>query len=290
MYVLENEQARATVQIRGAELSSFVRKDFGNLEYIWPAEPSVWARHAPVLFPIVGRLPENQYQHAGRTYTLSQHGFARDLDFTLVRHTPAELVLELRDTAATRQQYPFAFQLLISYRLAGPMLTVGWEVHNPGTEELLFSIGAHPAFRCPLLPGEVFEDYAFVFDQPVSFSRHLLRGGLLTGETEPVLHQATELPLSYELFSRDALVLQNFDFTHLTLRSQRSGRAVRMRFEGFPFLGLWTKEPGAPFVCIEPWHGVASLVGPPGELVDKKGILTLAPEQEYATSYSITLE
>ncbi|MBC6696922.1 aldose 1-epimerase family protein [Hymenobacter sp. BT190] len=288
-YTLENELCRVQVQAHGAELSSFVRKDLDNLEYIWEADPAVWGRHAPVLFPIVGRLPQDTYQHQGQSYRLPQHGFARDQEFRLVRQTAAELVLELQANDATRAVFPFEFNLQISYRLAGSQLTIGWDVRNVGTTELLFSIGAHPAFRCPLLPGETFEDYEFVFDHPVSFERYLLEGGLLTGQTEPVLQQQATLPLRYELFAQDALVLKHFDFTHITLRSRQSGRAVRLRFDGFPYLGFWTKGPGAPFVCIEPWHGIASSVGSSGELADKEGILALEPGQEFSTSYSITV-
>ena len=290
MYTLENEQCRVTIKARGAELSSFVRKDLDDLEYIWGADPIVWGRHAPVLFPIVGRLPQDTYTHQGQTYHLPQHGFARDQEFMLVRQTPAELVLELRANDATRAQFPFEFSLLISYRLAGPMLTVGWEISNVGPNELLFSIGAHPAFRCPLVAGETFEDYEFEFDHPVTFVRHLLEGGLLNGQTEPVLEDQATLPLRYELFAQDALVLKHFDFTHVTLRSRRSGRAVRLRFDGFPYLGLWTKGPGAPFVCIEPWHGIASSRHDSGELADKEGILMLQSGQEFIASYSITPE
>jgi galactose mutarotase-like enzyme len=164
-------------------------------------------------------------------------------------------------------------------------------VHNPAAEqELLFSIGAHPAFRCPLLPGEQFEEYYFHFDHAVSFERHLLVGGLLTGQTEPVMTNQTELPLTYELFADDALVLKKFDFTHLALRSRRSERAVRLRFDGFPYLGLWTKGPGASFVCVEPWQGIASTVGNPQELADKEGILSLSPSQTFTAEYSITVE
>jgi galactose mutarotase-like enzyme len=289
-YTLENEQCRVTIQAKGAELSSFIRKDLDNLEYIWEADPTVWNRHAPVLFPIVGRLPNDSYTYQGEAYRLTQHGFARDQEFTLVRQTPADVALELRANDTTRALFPFDFNLLISYRLAGPKLTVGWEVTNPGTGELLFSIGGHPAFRCPLLADETFEDYEFVFDHPVTFERHSLDGGLLTKQTEPVLHNETTLPLRYELFEKDALVLKHFDFTHVTLHSRRSGRAVRLRFDGFPYLGLWTKGPGARFVCIEPWHGIASSVGDSGELADKEGILTLQPGQEFVASYSITAE
>ncbi|MET4108723.1 aldose 1-epimerase family protein [Hymenobacter sp. UYP22] len=290
LYTLENELCRVAVDTHGAELHSFVRKDLNNLEYIWPADAAYWNRHAPVLFPLVGRLPQDSYEHAGRTYTLGQHGFARDQEFQLLHQGPAELTFELRDTAESRQMYPFAFVLRISYRLAGPMLTIGWEVENPGTGELLFSIGAHPAFRCPLLPDESFEDYDFIFDHPVTLQRHLLDGGLLTGQTEPVLEQQATLPLSYALFAQDALVFKHFDFTHLTLRSRRSGRAVRVRFDGFPYLGLWTRGPGAPFVCIEPWQGIASSTTGSRALTNKEGILSLEPGQQFSTSHSITVE
>ena len=293
IYTLENEQCRVGINRLAAELSSFVRTDLtaGDLEYIWPADPAYWGRHAPVLFPIVGRLPDDSYQHQGRPYELSQHGFARDREFRLLHQSEFELTLELRDDAASRTQYPFEFALRISYRLAGTTLTVGWEVENPTAApgELLFSIGAHPAFRCPLLPGETFEDYEFEFDHPVTLDRHLLESGLFSGRTAPLLRQESVLPLRYDLFADDALVFKHFDFTHLTLRSRRSGRSVRVRFDGFPYLGLWTKGPGAGFVCIEPWQGLASATTGSRELADKEGILSLEPGQQFLTSYSITV-
>ncbi|UPL48360.1 aldose 1-epimerase family protein [Hymenobacter sublimis] len=289
-YYLENEQCRVGLNAHGAELSSFVRKDLANLEYIWPADPAFWNRHAPVLFPIVGRLPQDEYTHQGSRYSLSQHGFARDQEFRVQQHSGTAVAFELHATEESKTRFPFDFVLRITYRLAGAQLTVGWEVENPGHEEMLFSIGAHPAFRCPLVEGESFEDYDFVFDQPTTAERYLLDGGLLTGQSEPLLQHQQVLPLSYELFAQDALVLKHFDFSHLTLRSRRSGRAVRVRFDGFPYLGLWTKGPGAPFVCIEPWQGIASSTTGSPELADKEGILTLRPGQQFSTSYSITVE
>ena len=164
--------------------------------------------------------------------------------------------------------------------------------HDPAAapHNLLFSIGAHPAFRCPLLPGqEACEDYFFEFDHPVALQRQLLQGGLRSGKTEPVplANANTELPLTGELFADDALVFSHYDFTRLTLRSHRSPRAVRLRFDGFPYLGLWTKSAQAGFVCIEPWHGVASPVGAPSELADKEGVMTLAPSQAFDATYTI---
>ncbi|GAA4368317.1 aldose 1-epimerase family protein [Hymenobacter saemangeumensis] len=287
MYTLASATARATFAAHGAELTSFISTPTG-LEYIWQAEPGVWARHAPVLFPIVGRLSEDTYLHHGQAYKLSQHGFARDREFAVLRHSDTELAFQLTDDEASRAAYPFAFELTITYTLREASLTVQWEVRNPAkTDELLFSIGAHPAFRCPLLPEEQFDDYYFAFDHPVSLERHLLQGGLLDGRTAPVLQQQAELPLSYPLFADDALVFKHYDFTRLALRSRRSPHFVQMQFDGFPYLGLWTKGPGAAFVCIEPWQGIAGHTGQPMELSDKEGILTLAPGQRYQAAYTI---
>ncbi|QDA60829.1 aldose 1-epimerase family protein [Hymenobacter jejuensis] len=293
-YTLENDLCRVSVNSHGAELSSFIRKSVderAELEYMWQADPAIWGRHAPVLFPIVGRLPQDTYLYNGQSYKLSQHGFARDREFALVRQTPTQLRFELRADEQTRAVYPFDFRLAITYQLHDRTLTVGWDVQNPAADQdLLFSIGAHPAFRCPILEEEEkFEDYFFHFDHPVTVERHVLEGGLLNGQTETVLREQTELPLTYQLFEQDALVLKHYDFTHITLRSFRSDRSVRMRFDGFPYLGLWTKGEGASFVCIEPWHGVASAVGEVQELADKEGIMTLAPGQSFSANYDITV-
>jgi len=293
-HTLSNDHCRVAINTKGAELTSFVRTDpqqnLPELEYIWQADPAVWSRHAPVLFPIVGKLPQDTYLYQGQEYKLPQHGFARDREFVLAHQTDTELTFELRADEESRKVYPFDFVLRITYQLRNLALTVRWDVLNPAADqELLFSIGAHPAFRCPLLPDETFEDYLFRFDQPVTFERYLLQNGLLSGETAPVLHQQAELPLTYDLFADDALVLKHFDFNQLSLRSRRSDRAVRVQFDGFPYLGLWTKGPGAEFVCIEPWQGIAGSVGAPVELADKEGILTLAPGQSFTASYTMEI-
>ncbi|WP_201977362.1 aldose epimerase family protein [Hymenobacter rubidus] len=286
-YTLNTPHCRATFAAHGAELTSLVTTA-NELEYIWDGDPAVWARHAPVLFPLVGRLPHDEYHYEGRDYKLPQHGFARDQEFSVLRHSDTELVFQLRHDETTRAVFPFAFELTITYTLRDALLTVRWDVRNPAADQpLLFSIGAHPAVRCPLLPREVFEDYYFEFDHPVTLERHLLRGGLLTGETAPVLNHEQQLPLRYDLFADDALVFKHYDFSGLTLRSRKSAHFVRFQFDGFPYLGLWTKGPGASFVCVEPWHGIASPDGEPGELSEKEGILTLEPGQVFTAAYTI---
>ncbi|RYY17290.1 MAG: aldose 1-epimerase family protein [Cytophagaceae bacterium] len=290
-HFLTNDQCRATISTHGAELTSLLDLASGR-EYVWQADPAYWGRHAPLLFPIVGKLPDDAYLHHGQAYKLPQHGFARDQEFQLIEEMANSLTFQLMHSPATLAVYPFEFDLRVRYELRGRVLTVAWRVRNPAAsgQELLFSIGAHPAFNCPLQPSEQFEDYAFHFDHPVTLRRQLLRGGLRTGEAASVLENQAVLPLSYELFADDALVFSEFDFTRLTLRrTDGTGPWVRLRFDGFPYLGLWTKGPGAAFVCIEPWQGVASPAGPPQELREKEGILTLAPSEEFSTSYSIEI-
>ena len=291
MPTLASATARVEIALKGAELTSFIGRASG-LEYLWQADPAQWGRHAPLLFPIVGKLPEDTYLIDGESYKLPQHGFARDQEFQLILEDAHSLTLQLMASEASKKAYPFEFELRVRYELRGSVLTVGWHVRNPAAapRALLFSIGAHPAFVCPLAPGAQFADYAFHFDHPVTLHRQLLRGGLRNGETAPVLADQDSLPLTYELFADDALVFNRFDFTRLTLqKADKTGPFVRMRFNGFPYLGLWTKGPGAAFVCIEPWQGVASPVGEPQELRDKEGILTLEPSQEFETSYSMEI-
>ncbi|MGI4869586.1 MAG: aldose 1-epimerase family protein [Janthinobacterium lividum] len=291
MPTLTSPTARVEIAALGAELTSFVSLTT-RLEYLWQADPAYWGRHAPLLFPIVGRLPDDTYLHHGQAYKLPQHGFARDHEFQLIGQDAHSLTFQLLHSAASLAVFPFEFELRVRYELHGSILRVGWHVRNPAaaSQDLLFSLGAHPAFRCPLRPevGEHFADYAFHFDHPVTLQRQLLHGGLRSGETAPVLTEQAVLPLTYELFADDALVFGHFDFTRLALRrADGTGPCVRVQFDGFPYLGLWTKGPGAGFVCIEPWQGVASPVGPVQELRDKEGILTLRPSEVFEASYVV---
>ena len=298
MPTLTSATARVEIALHGAELTSFTDQATGR-EYLWQADPAQWGRHAPLLFPIVGKLPENTYLLDGKPYELPQHGFARDQEFQLLYQDAHSLTLQLMASEASQAAYPFEFDLRVSYELRGNVLSVAWLVRNPAaaSRALLFSIGAHPAFNCPLEPGAALADYFLeIGNPPEPLERHLLRGGLRTGEMQPVPlfdHELTDdgeaLPLTYDLFANDALVFKSDYFSWIALRSKKSSSFVRMQFDGFPYLGLWTKGPGAAFICIEPWQGVASPVGPPQELRDKEGILTLEPSQEFAARYSIEI-
>lgn len=286
IYYLENDTAKVGIKSAGAELCSF-RYLPTNLEYIWQAEPSIWPRHAPILFPIVGKLPNGEYSYQGHTYKLPQHGFARDQDFRLLDQTQQELIFELTDSEETRRLYPFRFRLQVQYRLQENVLTTTYTVQNPANEEMYFSLGAHPAFNCPLLPHESFADYFLAFEQPETQARYLLAQGLLNGETEPLLQNETKLPLSYDLFLQDALVFKDLISEKIALKNLKHNHGLSFEFKGYPYFGIWTKQPGAGFICLEPWHGIASSVGDKGELTQKEGIIKLAAHATFNCAYTI---
>lgn len=285
--VLENEWITATVDSHGAELVSLVLNEDG-CEYLWTADPAHWGRHAPVLFPIVGRLRDNRCTIDGKTYELTQHGFARDAEFALAEQTDTAAIFELRANAATLEKYPYDFTLRIGYRLIGASITVSYEVKNERAEEMFFSIGAHPGFRCPLADGESFDDYYLEFEQPETIGKCLLENGLLRLETEPFLQNERTIALSYPLFANDALVFNGLESQSLRLKSRKSDKSVSVEYAGFPYLGIWSKQ-DAPFVCIEPWHGVADLAREPRDFSQKEGICRLGGREEFVSCYRIEI-
>ena len=283
---LENSNYKVSIKESGAELCSFLNKET-KLEYVWQADPAIWPRHAPVLFPIVGKVPNNQYQFEGRIYALSQHGFARDQDFTLKDQTATALSFELTSSEETLAIFPFPFRLEIRYELTDNALAISYTVENTGEAEMFFSIGGHPGFSCPLFPDEKFTDYYLEFEKPETQDRYLLNNGLLNGETEPILQGTAELPLDYDFFEKDAIVLKGLTSERITLKSKNHAHGLDFEFKGYPYFGIWTKERNAPFICLEPWHGIASSVSDSGELTEKEGVLKLAPQQQFACSYQV---
>ena len=279
---LRSEVLKVRIASAGAELHSVRRLD-DDTEYLWQADPAHWSRHAPVLFPIVGRLAGDELRHLGRTARMSQHGFARGADFDLVQRLDELIVFELRDSPATRERCPFRFRLRIAYHLQADRLRVGYEVHNPDGRDLFFSLGAHPGFACPLGGRGQFEDWRVEFQRPELAARWYLRDGLVAGSRDGFL-TGRRMRLSQALFRADALVFKDLRSEWVRLASDRSPRFVRLEFPGFPCFGIWSPGTGAPFVCLEPWCGLADAEVPAGELCDKEGIIRLPARQTFRRS------
>lgn len=282
-----NSELSVTVKKRGAELCGVKGGD--GTEYLWQADPAFWGRHAPLLFPIVGKLAGGRYLYEGKTYEMPPHGFARDMDFELVEASGAALSYRLQASLETRRHYPFDFTLLRHYRLAGSLLEVASEVTNTGAGLMPFSIGEHPAFALSWGAGDRVEDYALQFDKPERLVTHLLdSNGLLTTLTERILADKRVLPLRRDLFDRDALIFLKLNSSRISLCSRKHSRRLTVDFPGYPYLGIWAK-PGAPFVCIEPWYGHADPANHDGQLLHKPGILTLEPGKSFSCAWRISI-
>lgn len=286
---LENEVTKIEVDTAGAQLQSFILKA-DNKDYLWSGDAKYWKRKAPVLFPIVGRLKNNTYNYAGKEYEMSQHGFARDMEFELIEHSAQALTYSLKATAETLKIYPFQFELLIKYQLEKNKLKISYQVNNQDEKEMYFSIGAHPAFNWPLSKDETKSDYVLEFEHPENAARYLLADGLLTGSTKPMLVDSKTIKLKADLFENDALVFKNLKSEIITFRSRSTEREVKIEFAGFPYLGIWSQSIKAPFICLEPWHGVADIQKSSGNLTEKIGIKSLAVGETFKTGYTISIK
>jgi galactose mutarotase-like enzyme len=282
-HTLRDGGIEATIKAHGAELCSL--KDAQGIELIWQAG-AAWPRHAPLLFPIVGRLKGDTLRHRGKAYPMTQHGFARDQVFEWTEHGARSCSLLLRDSAATRSHYPFAFQLAASYRLQAAGLDVTLEITNTGEEILPASIGAHPAFNWPLLAGAAKESYSLTFSAAEVNPIRRLKDGLMREKPEPTPVEGKTLALSERLFDDDALILDRLASTQVRYAASR-GPSLDISWSGFHQLGIWSKPGGAAFLCIEPWRGFASPASFGGEFADKPGIMHLAPGAREVLRYRI---
>ncbi|MDN4988150.1 aldose 1-epimerase family protein [Bradyrhizobium arachidis] len=284
-HTLRSGSLTATVKAHGAEMCSLRHE--GGTEFVWQAGPE-WQRHAPLLFPIVGRLANDEMRHRGRTYRITQHGFARDSRFVWAERGEGRCSLVLEDSAATRALYPFAFRLTATYTLDDAGLDLSLTVVNTGGETLPVSLGGHPAFNWPLRPGVPKESYALTFtnEEPAPVRR--VEGGLLLAATDPSPVEGKVLPLSEGLFTSDAVILDPVN-SHAVryAAADGSGPWLEMSWRGFRELGVWSKPSGAPFLCIEPWRGYASPKNFDGEFTDKPGLMHIAPGAEECLSFRI---
>ena len=287
--VLENEMTRVVINEEGAEVSSFILKE-ENLEYIWKGDPEFWGRQAPVLFPFVGRLKNDTYSYQGKSYPMSQHGFARDKTFILEESTDSTAVFLLTSDAETLEVYPFEFELRIRYDLNEKSLTVGYEVTTL-SDEMYFGIGGHPAFNVPLVEDTKFGSY-YVHFAP-SKSRFLLplKGPYVNLEEKTLAQTNTSIQLNRELFKNDAMILETKGENAFSILSDKTKHGITLFYENLPFVGIWSPyEKEAPFVCIEPWAGIADTTDATGNIEEKMGMNHLLKGEVFTGQYMITIK
>ncbi len=288
VYQLQNNQFTIKVNSYGAELCSAISNKT-NIEYIWQADATFWPRHAPNLFPIVGKLKGGQFTYQNKFYSLPQHGFARDNDFICVEQSEDYLLFELTANEKLLQDFPFHFSLQIGYKLSCNRIDVTYSIFNPDSKELCFSVGAHPAFNCPLQENESFEDYELIFPNKNSIIINTLNDGLITNLTKEIKLDNHTLKISKQLFDNDALVCMNSQIDEVKLVSSKSRHGVSIVSKDWPYYGIWSKKGTDQFVCLEPWYGIADHEAMMETLEKKTGIIKLESEQTFNSSFEILL-
>ncbi|MET0573844.1 MAG: aldose 1-epimerase family protein [Pedobacter agri] len=285
MITLENDYLKVSLNAKGAELQGLYSKET-EIEYLWNANPKYWAKHSPVLFPIVGSLKDDHFKYKGKNYELPRHGFARDHVFEIEKTSSAEAVFTLTQSDETLKVYPFHFKLKLIYKLIDRKLNLTYEVINTGNETLLFSIGAHPAFAVPNTPNTNYEDYYLAFNTDERLTYWKLEDGLVANETGNIELDGHKLNLKHELFYNDALVFKNMQSSCISLLNNKNDYGLHFHFEDFPFFGIWAAK-DAPFICLEPWCGVADGVNHDHQLQRKEGITSLAPGKNWERFWEV---
>ncbi len=286
IYTLTKDRISIRVSSLGAELKSVCLDGF---EYLWQGDPTYWKGQSPILFPIIGGVPDDQYSWKGKTYRMEKHGFARRSEFELAEQTEDSLILRITDTPETRESYPFSFVFEVVYTIKGNTLSEGFRIRNTGSEEMPFSVGGHPAFNCPLETGKDFSDYRLEFEKPETLLRRIKRDGLLSGESHVFLDDQAEKDLTHGLFYDDAVILSDVSSNWVELFTADDARSIHVDFTGFPYLGIWSAQNDAPFLCIEPWFGVDSTKGDSGAFEEKEGIRILSAGDTFEAAFSMTL-
>lgn len=288
MYSIENEILNVVVKSKGAELESIYNKNT-KLEYLWNANPAFWAKKSPVLFPVVGNLKTDTYYYKNKSYSLTRHGFARDMDFTCIDQKNDSITFSLESNGITKAVYPFSFRFTITYSLASNQLIVTYQITNTGNDEMFFSVGGHPAFKVPLTDSTVYADYFLEFYKAENLYRWpISKEGLIEKTSESFLTNSKRIPLSKELFYKDALVFKHLESGKVNLLSNKNPHGLEFDFTGFPYLGIWAAK-NADFVCIEPWCGIADSVDTDQQLINKEGIIRLNETNSFERSWAVRL-
>ena len=289
-YVLENDVLRVEIDSFGAELKSVIAKETEQ-EYMWQADPKFWARTSPVLFPFVGSLKNKQYSYKGNIYPMGQHGFARDMEHTMVSQTENEIWFELLSNEETLEKFPMAFKLMIGYQLVDNKVKVLWNVENPAEETLYFSIGAHPAFNCPIHGEEKKVGYSLYFGGVEEIHHHgNTETGMALREDLVLSLSNNKVEISEEFFDRCTYMIEDRQCGSVGIVDPSGRRYVTVEFD-MPLFAVWSPEKKqAPFICIEPWCGRCDAVDFEGDLQDREFTNVLGAKEQFATEYTMIFE
>jgi galactose mutarotase-like enzyme len=286
---INNDLLQIIVKEVGAELCS-IKSLKTHKEYIWQGLPEVWAAHAPNLFPVIGCLKEDGFLYKGREYRCPKHGFIRkNSDVKLLEKTANSLTFSLKYNEASLEIYPFKFEFNIRFILKENELFIEHKIFNHGDDQVLFSLGGHPAFTCPLNKDEAYTDYYLEFEMAESAPTwQVNKDGLIARETLTFFDNNRIIDLHPNLFDNDALVFKNLNSSIVSLKSRKSSQVLTVKYDDFPYLGIWAK-PNGQFVCIEPWLGIADSVDSDRNFENKEGLVSLSAQKSFKATYSVSI-
>lgn len=289
-YFIENEKLIVRIDSFGAEVKSVLKKD-GYKEYMWYGDPAYWGRTSPVLFPFVGSLKDKKYKWKDKEYSMGQHGFARDMEFVFLEKNDQMISFVLRSNDNTLAKYPFEFELIISYELSDNSLKVGWTVNNTGEDTMYFSIGAHPAFLCPVNAEASKEGYKLYFEGVDRIMHH----GNTRDTGLAVMSENLELTLNdgrasitRDFFDRCTYMIEGNQTKLVGIEDRNGNRIVDVSFDT-PLFAIWSpEEKNAPFICIEPWYGRCDATDFEGDLSMREHTNVLKPQETFYGGYEMT--
>lgn len=286
-YTLTNDYITIEVNSFGAEMTKLIKNDTKH-NYLWNGDSKYWGRISPVLFPIVGKLKNNEYTWKNTNYTMTQHGFARDSVFELLSKNDCEIWLRLESNDNTKVSYPFDFILDIGYKLIDSKVEVMWRVSNTGEEVMYFSIGAHPGFFYPLHDKERMEKFGIDFHVEEPLEYLLVDGnGYVDKQKYSLTTSNGIIHINEYFFDRDALIAEGNQTHKVSLMDENNNKYITVEFDA-PLFGIWSPpKKNAPFICIEPWYGRSDAVTFTGDLNEKEWINELYPNNTFCKSYSI---
>ena len=283
---LKSDQLQVQFQTFGGALSSIKDKD--GVEYLWQGDPTYWSGQAPVLFPICGSVRNDTvvYENKDGSHEIGKiprHGLVRKKEFDLVDQTDNSVTFAIEDTEEMYENYPYHFRLEITYIVTGKTIRTEYKIYNKESEKSMpYFIGGHPGFNCPLLADEVYEDYYLEFEEPETCSvpKPFPKTGMLDfKDRSSWLDNQKELGLNYDLFSYDAVTLDELESRKVALRSRKHDKGLRLHFEEFPNLIIWSTLNKGPFIALEPWSGLSTSLEEGDRLEEKKDVRILKPDQ-----------
>lgn len=287
-FFIENNFIKVGINQVGAEFAS-LQSIVNQTEYLWQADPNFWGRHSCVLFPYIGKVWEEKYRIGEKTFAGKQHGFARNMLFEKILLEKEKAIFQLKNNKKTLDEYPYKFSLLIKYVLEKNQVHIIYEVENCDAQPIHFSLGAHPAFNVPLKENEKRSDYSLEFEQNEFVETLELTDGYLNGKSRDVFNGKNTIQITDDLFDKDALIFKDLASNFLHLKNLTGEKVWTFTFENFPYLGIWSKNQESPFVCIEPWFGVADKVNAGWDFRKKEGIVELGVGEIFSCKHSVII-